>query len=709
MRKTASTSIRDAARKTPNPGRSAPLKWVALMGICLGFLTPALRAEVAVLVSQAVLVDSEPATESSELSSGSAGGTPKNANYISSGGWAVTGESFVNVATYSFDMGQTQEVSGATLIIPIREVYPQNDVVPIEVSFFADDGVISVVDYSVGFVSPIAETDLASATELRVDVTGAVNSALNAGRFIGFRVKSRIQPGSIDPLLFPKYTGVRFQDSASLEFVAGAAPAVPSDIARFDGFTMEVPVIDVPGVGQVAAQLKLVDPNQLRFELTKAVISTDAVAPPPFSGAGLFNCSAFSPPSQVQVAEAIATYSTNSGVLDVPSIDQGGQQLGVRLELVEGSNPVLFDTLSFGLVQSGPSEAVESALEGGLITEPAQDFIPLCHGWVLIGDFIRNRVVERNLISGQTGAMYPFNTAPDQFTLDKENDRVFMTVYPESERLYALDLTTGEITYNEVVQTLYQGGGSIGPPELPNYTYRWALRDIALGEGGNVFAIMYDGELYDPENDIPYTDSGLWLGYMDPDANFLTPSIPLEEPIRIEYDPVLDHVFLATESNLATLNFDPSDNSLSAVPGTDVPVGAGCTDFAISPDGTRLAYTCPEGNYGDADFSIADMDPEEYFNNDGAWFFGTSPVSATFSADGTLLVGTDNERLYVFDVKTHLILEDYPLGLLEGETVRKLRVSEDGQLLYFFLNNDKRAANSKFYWMSMPAVTGTPL
>ena len=40
--------------------------------------------------------------------------------------------------------------------------------------------------------------------------------------------------------------------------------------------------------------------------------------------------------------------------------------------------------------------------------------------------------------------------------------------------------------------------------------------------------------------------------------------------------------------------------------------------------------------------------------------------SASSSGDGTLLVGTDNERLYVFDVKTHLIFEDYPLRLLEG-------------------------------------------
>ncbi|MCG8413209.1 MAG: hypothetical protein MI746_03220, partial [Pseudomonadales bacterium] len=358
-----------------------------------------------------------------------------------------------------------------------------------------------------------------------------------------------------------------------------------------------------------------------------------------------------------------------------------------------------------------PSDATVSALQGGLVVEPAQDFVPLCHGWVLVGDFIRNRVVERNVISGETGATYPFNTAPDQFTLDRANNRVYMTVFPESERLYYLDLVTGDIEFNQVSATVSAPATDDPDEALATYTYGFALRDIALGEDGDVFAIMFDGEGFDPENNIPFSDTGLWLGWMQPDAT-INLAVTLEEPIRIEYDPVLNHLFLATASNLATFNFieeGPTAPTLEFVVGTDVAVGAGCTDFDISPDGTRLAYACPNGNYPEPDFSIADMDPENYFNNDGAWFFGTSPVSATFNADGTLLIGTDNDRLYVFDVKTHLILEDFELGLLDGESIRKVRISEDGDLIYIFLNNENRASNSKFYWMPMPDLQGTPL
>ncbi|MEQ8955900.1 MAG: hypothetical protein RL120_17335, partial [Gammaproteobacteria bacterium] len=302
--------------------------------------------------------------------------------------------------------------------------------------------------------------------------------------------------------------------------------------------------------------------------------------------------------------------------------------------------------------------------------------------------------------------IYPFNTVPDQFTLDEVNGRVFMTVHPESERLYKLDLNTGVIEHPQVLQTFVRAGGS--------WTYRFSLRDIALGENGNVFALMLDGAGIDPEiTDLPFTDTRLWLGLMDPDATFLIESIPLLEPIRVEYEPVENNLFLSTASNLATFDYNPLTHGLTFITGTDIQVGDNCTDFQVSPDGTRLAYTCPLGNRPresqDGEFSIVDMNPRSYYDSDGEWFLGSSPVSATFNADGTLLVATDNESLFFYDVATHLILEDFELGLLEGEAIRKIRISRDGNLLYLFLNNELHAENSKFYWMNMPAITGTPL
>lgn len=682
-----------------------PLTAAVVLFCVLG--TSVTMAEVAPLVSQAVLVRLTTGTDAVAPVDGEANVPTTvvksiNADYVSEGDWAVTGSGFIDAATFVFDLNQTTTVSAATITFPIEEIFAQNGSAPMQVFFFADNGVVEFTDYSVGFETPIAEFDAAGLTEIRVDVTGAVNASLGTSRYVGFRVRSAVEPGSVSETLFPAWTGVKLRPNALLEFVPGPAPVLPSDASRFDGFTLEVPAIDASDFGEIQAQFRLIDPNNLIFQLTTAVVTSSGIDAPPLSGIDLFNCSAFSQPPTNTVALGAASYSINSGILDIPSVNFNGEQVAIRLELVDGSNPIVFETLSLGAVQSGPSDATVSALGGGIITESSQDFIPLCHGWALIGDSTRNRVVERNLITGQTGATYSFGQNPDQFTLDEPNGLVYMTVHPETERLYRLDLNTGSITQKRVTQTFAN--------DVATYTYSWALRDIALGEDGNIFAIMRDSVLDNPENGLPFTNTGLWLGLMSGTAEFLTDSIPLLEPIRVDYDPVRDHVFLATPSNLATFNFDPTTNAIGFIQGTDIPVGSGCTDFDISPDGNRLAYTCPNGNRpGDPDFSIVDMAPDDYFNSSGEWFLGEQPVSATFDSTGTLLIATDNDKLFFYDVVTHLILEDFELGLLEGETIRKIRMSKDGGLLYIFLNNEVHDPSSKFYWMPMPAITGTPL
>lgn len=698
----------------------SPLKSLQLLvcGCLMVLLSAPVLADLAVLVDQGTLVLTNPqaagdqnndADEDPEISPETGqpiedDSEPESASYVGVGGWAVTGNSFLDFAAMSFDFGATTSVSAATLRLPIREIFPQNGAARVRISFFADDGKIAFDDFSLGFVEPLSEIDAVGQTEIALDVTGAVNAALQSSRFVGFRVRSSVEPGNVQTNLFPAFTGVRFTLNPLLEFVPGPPPSLPADGTRFDGYTLQVPSIDAPGIGEVAATLNLVDPNELIFRLNSAVV-TNAEGPsaPPRSGAELLNCSAFSPPMVSEVSEAVASYSSSSGILDIPSVNLYGEQVAVRLELIEGSDPPLFETLFITAVQTGTQGASISALGGGILVEPTQEFVPLCHGWVLISDFTRNRVVERNLLSGETGRVVQMNTAADQFVLDDIRNVVHMTAYPESARIYSLDLVTGEYEWDPISFT-YEGtgGGSF------TYTYNWSLRDIALSGEGNIFAVMFDGVGRDPDNGVPFAETGLWFGHFDPDGNFFF-SIAAEEPRRVEFDPINNHLFATTESNLATFDYDPNTRSISIVEGTDIAVGTACTDFAISPQGDRLAYICPRGNYPVPEFSVVDMNPRVYFNNDGEWFFGSSPISGAFNNDGTLFLGADNDRLYLFDVKTHLILEDFELGLLEGESVSFVRFSRDGGLIYLLIDNERYADNSKFYWMPTPNIQGSPL
>lgn len=233
---------------------------------------------------------------------------------------------------------------------------------------YSDDGVIEYTDYSLGFVAAIAEVDAVGLTQIDIDVTGAVNSALKTSQFVAFRVHSGVLPTAVLATSLPAWTGVKFRSNYSLSFTPGAAPAVAKDGARFDGFTLEEKNLDVPSIGEVALQMQMVDANELIFQLTEAAVTGAGTPAPPLSGVDLLNCSAFSPPPATDVAVGASSYSVNSGILDVPSVNFNNEQLAFRLEYIEGSDPLLFETLSIGAVQAGPADGAISALGGGLLT-----------------------------------------------------------------------------------------------------------------------------------------------------------------------------------------------------------------------------------------------------------------------------------------------------------------------------------------------------
>jgi hypothetical protein len=268
--------------------------------------------------------------------------------------------------------------------------------------------------------------------------------------------------------------------------------------------------------------------------------------------------------------------------------------------------------------------------------------------------------------------------------LDPDVGRVFFTTHPASLRMYQLDIAAGAFTFHR----LSDGGRDFVPV------------DMALGENGEVFTLLFD-PLYELEENGPAAE-GLWLGLFNRNGNATTAAIPLQSPIRVEYDRAKRHVFLITESNLVTFDFDPASRAITFVPGTDIPVGSGCTDFSISPDGERLAYSCPQGNEKEPHTAIVDMDPRKYYDTDGEWYLENAPVSAVFDKSGEVLIASDGVKLYFFDVKTHLLHSSFALALEDGETLKKLRLSLDGKFVMLLLEAGLNDPQSKIYWVSLP-------
>ena len=641
-------------------------------------------ADQAVLIEEAVLVHSNPSPDEPAYS----------ASYKTNDGWAVTSPNYVDAATMVFDFGNKKSVQSAVVNLPLEAIYPRGGQAPLQIYAFADNGSIELTDFVAGGVLPAATLDAVQASggnsnsTLSIDITGSVNAILPNSRYVGIRVQSATLPQDVTNS-FPVWTGVKFRPLYSLEFSEGAAPAQAMDRPRFDGYTLSIPGLSAPGVGAFNVALSLLDQQSALFELSAA---TDITPPGSISGSALtglqlLDCNAFTaPPGSQTLTPGAPSFNSASGVLDIPSMLYAGKEYSVQMQLLAGSNPMRFGLLSIAETTAQLTGAVTGIAQfgGSLITEPSLDFIPLCHGWVLIGDTKNNRLVERNVISGETGAIYKFNTIPDQMELDAASGTVYLSTHPESQRMYQLDIASGAFTYHR----LSEGGRGFIP------------RDFAIGENGNVFTLLFD-PVYELEENGP-AEQGLWMGIFNKDGDPEIAAIPLLGPVRIEYDKVKKHVFLTTESNLVTFDFNPVTQAISSVPGTDIPVGSGCTDFRVSPDGNRLAYSCPNGNEMTPHTSIVDIDPRDYYNTDGEWYLEGAPVSAEFDPSGKLLIATDNEKLYFFDVATHLLHDSYPLGLADGESVKKIRISRDGQFIMILLNAELNADNGKIYWLPMP-------
>ena len=179
------------------PFRHTRLWCATLLSFPLLLGSVSVSADLAPIQDQGVLVERNPDPQDPATV----------ASYVSSGGWAVTGADFLDKATYVFDFAATTSVSQATLRLPVESVFAQNGSSPLEITFFSDDGLIVAADYGLGFSTPIVQLEGAGQTTLEIDVTGPVNASLQAGQYVGFKINSTVEPGSVDTEKNPPYTG----------------------------------------------------------------------------------------------------------------------------------------------------------------------------------------------------------------------------------------------------------------------------------------------------------------------------------------------------------------------------------------------------------------------------------------------------------------------------------------------------------------------
>lgn len=375
------------------------------------------------------------------------------------------------------------------------------------------------------------------------------------------------------------------------------------------------------------------------------------MAMPASSTAALSNSSSVSP---TFTADAIGQYQIQLLVSDGTGTDSSFVSVGV----LDTSPTCTTDDVT-GLPASG---AV-------LVAGPSDDIVPLCSGAVVLGDSIANTILKMDVLNG-TAETYQLTAAPGDLDLDAQNGFLYVA-QPSTTFVTKIDLV------NQAQSQLTTTAGAV---------------HVAAGNNGEVFAALYS-TVYAYDYDIALSSGGTFsvIAYAT--------STGYGELIAFDkiYNLLFSGVTGQSPSTLTRSSYDPTSHTL-----TDthylVDTGGNGLDLTISPDGNHVAFSDGGGNgagYTIYDFSASDL------TSSGEWNTDAYPTSADFDPTGQYLAATNGSSLQIFSVSTHALLASYTLDLTDCDyaTVKKVRYSRGGKIIYLFANCGSPDSSGKLFWL----------
>jgi hypothetical protein len=267
---------------------------------------------------------------------------------------------------------------------------------------------------------------------------------------------------------------------------------------------------------------------------------------------------------------------------------------------------------------------------GQLAIPPTADLVPLCDGWVLLGDRLKNQIVSRNAFTGEIRRSYQLTAAPSEFELDFEHGFLYSAL-SNASFLVKVDFHTNLLT------TIPLSGAATG---------------LATGDRGVLFANV----------------SG-WVVLIDTLSGRELP-MKMAGGDLLAYDKRRKQLFTgdrgSSASYLLRWAFDPDAQSLSQVQ-TRLTSGFGQA-VVLSSNLSQLAYSVSQG----APYIVYDLDPTDIATVQGSWQTGPGPTTLAFSPDGTRLAATNFDGIAVFDAATHAELGHLDITLCQYGQLTKL-------------------------------------
>jgi WD40 repeat protein len=310
---------------------------------------------------------------------------------------------------------------------------------------------------------------------------------------------------------------------------------------------------------------------------------------------------------------------------------------------------------------------------GEVTIAPTTDLVPLCSGWVMLGDRAANKVVVHNVFTGADKVSYQLSTAPNRLLLDVPHRLAFVAFGGATTSLARIELETGKVS-----------AFNLSAP----------AKDIALSGSGQLLALTGTDQ-YDARN-LEIVDEGTG------ETTVITRPAGLGN--MLAYRPAGSLLFVGvvglSPSGLSRFTLDWGQMKLSALDSL-WDDGSNCHEIVLSPDGAHLAVPCGAGN-GTPPYTIYDRSTEKLTTVSGEWMTGAYPAGAAFSPDGKYFAASDTKAIQIFSVTTHARLSTTPTTACAYGNITKVRTSLDSAFVYALSPCGFDADSAQLSWVHAP-------
>lgn len=262
----------------------------------------------------------------------------------------------------------------------------------------------------------------------------------------------------------------------------------------------------------------------------------------------------------------------------------------------------------------------------------SRTLVPLCGGRVLVANTTKNQLELWDVSTQKSVRTWPVASEPGDVAYDAVTDTAYVALDARNQiaTLHPNDATVTEIAVDSPALHFALGADGTVFASLRTTENRYKSKIAVLAPKAKSFRIVSeaaDGELLAFDN----RRSVLVVG-----ESGLSPS------------------------SLHRYAYDAKQNTLAKLDERRDACGNG-KSLAISPDGNHLAFTCGSGNAGGG-YVLSDFDPTNLQTTFGNWKIGAYPTAAMFSADSKRILATNGEKLVLFDVATHAVIQEVAKG-----------------------------------------------